>query len=48
MKKVLNIENLSHSYHSSDGETPAIDKLSRKFDTQNPRKPYLAYFFAQI
>ena len=28
MKKVLNIENLSHSYHSSDGETPAIDKLS--------------------
>ena len=22
--------------------------LPRKFDTQNPRKPYLAYFFAQI
>ena len=22
--------------------------LARKFDTQNPRKPYLAYFFAQI
>lgn len=28
MKKVLKIENLSHSYHSPDGETPAIDKLS--------------------
>ena len=23
-------------------------KKVRKFDTQNPRKPYLAYFFAQI
>ena len=24
------------------------DLAARKFDTQNPRKPYLAYFFAQI
>lgn len=28
MKKILEIKNLSHSYHSADGETPAIDRLS--------------------
>ena len=28
MKEILSIKNLSHSYHSNDGETPAIDHLS--------------------
>ncbi len=28
MKEILSIKNLSHTYHSDDGETPAIDNLS--------------------
>ena len=32
---------------SYGGKYRIVD-FPRKFDTQNPRKPYLAYFFAQI